>query len=552
MKILKNSLCIVGAFVVMTFSSKVQSQVPDKIPFDMPEIQIPVFKTDTFNVANFGAVNDGFTLNTKAINIAIEKCAANGGGVVLVPMGHWLTGPIVLKSNVNLHLASGAYIRFSKNKDLYPLFNSYYEGLESPRCQSPISGRDLTNIAITGPGIVDGSGEAWRQVKKDKLTASAWKKLIQSGGVVENDRIWYPSEGNMKGEILMRQNKLPGKDNPELQKEIKDFYRPVMVSLINCKKVLLDGPTFQNSPAWNIHPLMCEHITIRNLNVRNPWFSQNGDGLDLESCRIGSVTNCTFDVGDDAICIKSGKDKEGRERGMPTELIVVDNCIVYHGHGGFVIGSEMSGSVRNMYVTNCLFIGTDCGLRFKSNRSRGGVVENIYMKNIRMTDIPTDAITFNLYYGGKSVSEDDGSGNIEIEAMPVNEATPSFRNLYFENIYCTNAKRAVYINGLPEMPVKDLYMRNVVISSEEGIFCNYASNIKMDGVKLMLSKPNAIDILNSSKIQLTGLDVTGYTSKLAVLKGKTTTGILLQGSKTPVQANQVQLVNVPEKELIVK
>ena len=178
-----------------------------------------------------------------------------------------------------------------------------------------------------------------------------------------------------------------------------------MVSLISCNKVLLDGPVFQNSPAWCIHPLMCENLTVRNIDVRNPWYSQNGDGIDIESCKNSVVYNCTFDVGDDAICIKSGKDQEGRDRGMPTENLIVKNCVVYHGHGGVTVGSEMSGGVKNMHVSGCTFIGTDVGLRFKSNRGRGGVVEKIFISNIDMINIPTNAISFNLYYGGLSPDE---------------------------------------------------------------------------------------------------------------------------------------------------
>src|SRR5690606_35184650 len=183
---------------------------------------------------------------------------------------------------------------------------------------------------------------------------------------------------------------------------VKDFLRPVMVSLVGCNKVLLDGPTFQNSPAWNLHPLMCSNVILRNLTVRNPWYSQNGDGVDLESCKNVLIYNNTFDVGDDAICFKSGKNEDGRKRGMATENVIVKNNVVYHGHGGFVIGSEMSGGVKNVHVSNCTFLGTDVGLRFKSTRGRGGVVENIYISDIDMTNIPTESIRFNMFYGGNA------------------------------------------------------------------------------------------------------------------------------------------------------
>jgi len=521
------------------------------LPFEMPLVQLPVFKSDTFNVKQYGAVGDGFVLDTKALNAAIADCSQKGGGVVLVPNGVWLTGPIVLQSNVNFHLQDGALLLFSTDKSLYPLIDSFYEGLTAPRCQSPVSGKNLENIAITGNGVIDGSGHVWRQVKREKVTPPHWNRLVKSGGVVENERIWYPHESVLKGEQLMRSEKVPGKENPALMTEIKDFFRPVMISLISCKKVLLEGPTFQNSPAWNIHPLMCEHLTINNINVRNPSYSQNGDGLDLESCRIGSVTNCRFDVGDDAICIKSGKDKQGRDRGMPTELFVIDNNVVYHGHGGFVIGSEMSGGVRNLFVSNCLFIGTDCGLRFKSTRGRGGIVENIWMKNVHMTDIPTEAIRFELYYGEKNPVEDE-YGNLLEEPVAVAETTPSFRNLFFEDIFCTMADEAISIRGLAEMPVSNLQMKNVHMRAKNGINCTYANNFIIDGLRLEVNAPNAIDVQSSQNVQLKNIEITGFKKELAEIKGSSTKAILLKGKSRSLADEKIVFKGTSPKEVVIQ
>jgi len=388
---------IVGGSISCTDVKKAESKtLKANLPFDMPAVVVPEFKTDTFSIANYGAISDGKFLNTDVINSTIDLCSKNNGGVVFIPKGIWLTGPIVLKDNVNLHLESGALLQFSGDRNLYPLLENFYEGKKNPRCQNPISGKNLKNIAITGNGVIDGEGGAWRQIKKDKLTERHWKEVVSGGGFVYDENTWYPSESYYNGEQLVRAGKMDF-NNVEDLKEYKDFFRPQLINLIQCENILLDGPTFQNSPSWNIHPLLCTNITVRNINVRNPWFAQNGDGIDLESCRFGIIENCTFDVGDDAICIKSGKDKQGRDIGVPTEYVIVRNCVVYHGHGGFVIGSEMSGGVRNMYVENCTFLGTDCGLHFKSTRGRGGVVENIYVKGVRMNNIPTDAIRFNLY-----------------------------------------------------------------------------------------------------------------------------------------------------------
>lgn len=464
----------------------------------MPKVQIPVFKADTLNIADFGAVPNSEKLATKAINEAIKKCSGSGGGVVVIPSGMWTTGPIHMKSNVNLHAKNGAYVLFTSDLDQYQLIQSYFEGNKVMRCESPIMGVDLENVAITGEGIFDGNGSKWRPVKISKMSEGQWKELVNSGGVLSKDRkTWYPSEEALIGNE--QKEKLPKTPTVENMKPYKQALRPVMVSFVNCKKLLLDGVTFQNSPAWNVNPLMCENVTLSNLNIRNPWYSQNGDGLDLESCRIGTVTNCRFDVGDDAICIKSGKDEEGRKRGKPTELFVITNCVVYHAHGGFVIGSEMSGGVRNLFVKNLTFIGTDCGLRFKSTRGRGGVVENIWVEDIRMTNIPTEAIRFEMFYFDKSATEDPITGEMVVQKIPVAETTPVFKNMYFNNIYVDGAKQAVKIMGIPEMPVENIQFKNMILRSDAGIQLNYASNIQFDNVDLKLTKSGTATRLFSSQ-----------------------------------------------------
>ncbi|MDP3180836.1 MAG: glycoside hydrolase family 28 protein, partial [Bacteroidota bacterium] len=438
------------------------TQQPDLyagIEFKMPRVQEPVIPANTVSITDFGAKSGGQVICTKAFADAINSVSQKGGGKVISPRGTWLTGPITLKSNIELFTEMGALVIFSTDKSLYPIVETNFEGFNTFRCMSPINGRNLENIAFTGHGIFDGSGEAWRAVKKEKLTESQWKKLIASGGIVnENGKTWYPSQQFRDGEKLAEMN-VPRslKTKAEFEK-IRDFLRPVMVSLISCKKVLIDGPTFQNSPAWNIHPLMCEDFTMRNTAVRNPWFSQNGDGIDIESCKNSIIHDCTFDVGDDGICIKSGKDKDGRDRKMPNENLIVKNCTVFHGHGGVTVGSEMSSGVKNLHVSNCTFIGTDVGLRFKSNRGRGGVVENIYISNIEMMNIPTQAISFNLFYSGRSASEDleAGTDGTVAKLLPVTEETPQFKNIFIRNVNCKGAMLGIQLQGLPEMNLENV------------------------------------------------------------------------------------------------
>jgi polygalacturonase len=479
----------------------------ENVEFDMPKVKETSFPDYAVSIADFGAVGDGLTSNTKAFSDAINNVSEKGGGKVSVPRGLWLTGPIQLKSNINLHLEDGALIRFSRNFEEYPLVETSFEGLNTTRCMSPIYAKDVENIAITGKGTIDGSGDAWRYIKKGKLTPSHWKKLVSSGGVLnDKEDIWFPSESSLAGFIASSNFNVPDLiDKSELSK-VKDFLRPVMVSIVNSKRILLDGPTFQNSPAWNIHPLMSEDIIIRNLNVRNPWYSQNGDGLDLESCKNVLIYNNTFDVGDDAICFKSGKNEDGRKRAIPTENVVVKNNIVYHGHGGFVIGSEMSSGVKNVHISNCTFIGTDVGLRFKSTRGRGGVVENIYISNIDMVDIPTDVINFNLFYGGNSpILEADQSADDEKRdevLVPVTEETPSFKNIFMKNIRATGSGVAANFQGLPEMNLQNVSLENSVLEAEKGIIAVDTDGLILKNVKVIPTKGNALTLYNSKNVQV--------------------------------------------------
>lgn len=470
----------------------------------MPIVKLPVFKKDTVSIRQFNAVGNGLTLNTKSIQAAIDQLALKGGGVVLVPSGIWQTGPIVLKSNINLHLSKGATLIFTKDFDQYPLVEGNWEGLPQMRNQSPISALNASNIAITGKGIIDGNGDAWRMVKKDKLSESQWKKLVSSGGLLSADKkTWYPSEKSFLGSKTPN----PGVKNPEKTQayfdSIKDFLRPNLLLITQSSKILLEGVTFQNSPAWCLHPLMSEHITVRNITVKNPWYAQNGDGIDVESCKNVLIENSIFDVGDDALCMKSGRDVEGRKRGMPTENVIIRGCTVYASHGGFVIGSEMSGGVNNVYVSNCTFIGADIGLRFKTTRGRGGIVENIFIKDIYMKDIPGEAILFDMYYA--AMDPVPLAGELRalpvVEVKPVNETTPIFRNIKISNVYCTGAGKGIFIRGLPEMHVKDIILENMVLQANKGIDIQEASGITFRNMEIITKEDNPlIDITQSDKL----------------------------------------------------
>lgn len=465
---------------------------------------LPSIPKNEISILNYGGVGDGKTLNTEAFAKAIDQLSAKGGGKLIVPSGIWLTGPIKLKSNIELHLNAGAMIQFSRDFSLYPLLVVDTKGEKEVCATSPISGSDLKNIAITGNGIIDGGGDAWRPMKKSKLTESDWKALVKSGGVLsKSGDTWYPNKAVMDGgwhvSNLIKSGSLELREYEPWQAHM----RPKMVRFINCKKVLIKDVIIQNPPNWTINPVLCEDVSLLNVTVKNNENAQNSDALDLESCKRSVVRGCVFDVGDDGICIKSGKDEAGRRIGVPTEDLLVEDCIVFHAHGGFTIGSEMSGGVKNVFVNNCTFIGTDIGLRFKSTRGRGGVVENIHISNIMMSGITGDAINFNLYYGGKSPL-DDTSTTIETNAPQVDEGTPQFKDIYIKDVVCRGAKAAIVLQGLPEMPLQNISLTNVMMSSQKGVSVIDADGITFDNVKVENAAGQAIKTLRvkNSKLDL--------------------------------------------------
>jgi polygalacturonase len=463
--------------------------------------------TKVFNVVDYGAVADGKTKDTQAIAEAIQACAKAGGGRVLFTPGTYLTGPIRLQSNVELHVEPDATVLFSRQFDDYPLVVTQYEGEETVRCCSPLWGENLQNVAFTGQGIFNGQGEAWRPVKKWKLNEEQWAALVASGGEVDDKgEIWYPSRVAKEGGAMLQRLRESGRA-PRIEdyEPIRDFLRPNLMKLTNCRNVLLDGPTFRDSPAWNLHLLLCENVTVRNVTIFNPWYAQNGDGIDLESCRNVLMSDSHLDVGDDGICLKSGKDEEGRRRGRPIENITIRNCTVLHAHGGVTIGSEMSGGVRNVHVTNCIFEGTDIGLRFKTTRGRGGIVENIEISNIEMKDIPGAAISFDMYYEGKSWEDTD----TEVKAVPpepVDEGTPQFRQIHIRNVNCQGAQRAIEMRGLPEMPIEDITLEQIRITAKEGVYLAESRNITLRGVQVQAEKIPVLNFHNITNLTLERVD----------------------------------------------
>ena len=474
----------------------------------MEKVARPVIPSYEVCITDFGGVGDGVTLNSDAFAEAIDHLASRGGGHLVVPQGIWLTGPVTLKDNIDLHVEEDAVLLFSTDRDLYPIVETVFEGLDTRRCIAPINAVGAKNISVTGGGTIDGNGDSWRQVKRSKMTSGQWKELLAGGGFTDAaGNVWYPDSSSFRGSLVSDAFNVPqGMETEEDWESVKTYLRPVLLEFTECENVLLEDCLFQNSPCWNLHPLLCRNVIIKNVTVRNPWYSQNGDGIDIDSCENVLLVDSNFDVGDDAICIKSGKDEDGRLRARPCRNLIVHNCIVFHGHGGFVVGSEMSGDVRNISVSDCRFLGTDVGLRFKSCRGRGGVVENIHISDIVMKDIPAEPLLFDLHYGGKSALEaaEDGAAPYDIAYVPADETTPEFRDIHIRDIVCRGAGRAMYFNGIPEKPITGISLEDCMIVSDSGADIRYSDRVHMKNVHISQDDGPAYLFANSGNVVLDG------------------------------------------------
>jgi DNA sulfur modification protein DndE len=485
------------------------------LPFEVGNIEAPVFKDKVYDITEFGAVPDGHTLNTEAINKAITKCSEEGGGKVIIPPGYWVTGPIQMKSNVNLHVVRGALVMFSRNHSDYPIIGYPEKGFS---VASPVYGVNLENIAVTGEGVLDGAGDTWRPVKKAKLTSSQWNALLKSGGYFDiSSSIWYPSKEAFDG--LENIKKLKGNKNISGSDYIpfRESMRPYMVMFINCKNVFLNDITIENSPKFALYPVRCSNVIFRKVKINNEWWAQNGDAMDISACRNVLIYKCTINAGDDGICMKAGGAKDLSKPVL--ENIVIADCIVYHAHGGFVIGSETDGGIKNISVKNCNFIGTDIGLRFKSARDRGGLVENIFVDGIYMKDMVNEAVLFDFSY------EQNLEGNKNKEAkMPV------FRNFNMNNIICNGAEHAFVINALEESPVKDIKISNSYFETVSGVSAAFASSIYFEKVKFKIKEDKLISLNQTDKTNFTNILFSDNVKSFISLQGDKTAMIKVSGT----------------------
>ena len=373
------------------------------------------------DIRDFGAVGDGKTMNTMAIQTAIYSAPENS--VIEIPEGEYLTGPVFLKSNLTINIAKNAKLTAVKEREKYPILpgsisrndKTFYvgswEGEPADCFASLFTGVSVTNVNITGEGTVDGNADYETWWKDAKVKRISW--------------------------------------------------RPRTIFLTSCNNINIVGINIENSPSWTIHPIFSSNLGFYDIKIKNPKDSPNTDGIDPESCKNVNITGVKFSVGDDCIAIKSGKGKIGREIGIPSENINIENCHMEFGHGGVVIGSEMSGGIKNINIKNCLFENTDRGLRIKTRRGRGGVIDGIHAENVVMNKVLTPFVINEFYYC-------DSDGKTEYvwnkDKMEVTKETPVIKNITFKNIVCKNSEVcAGFMYGLPEKKIERVMLENITI-----------------------------------------------------------------------------------------
>ena len=431
-----------------------------------------------YNVLDYGAKNNGGKIATEAIKKAIAAASAKGGGTVFFPAGEYLTGPIHLKSNITIFIDAGALIKFSDNFDDYlPMVPSRYEGIDVTSFSPLFYAYKAENITIRGRGTIDGQGKKWWDFAEGESRKS-------------NDSKWQKEFHRLNQNIL----------RPDLPGVIeRGFLRPPFIQPMHCKNVLIEGITIINSPFWTVNPNFCENVTVTGVTINNPP-SPNTDGINPESCNNVHISNCHISVGDDCITIKSGKDRAGRKMATPAQNYTITNCTMLSGHGGVVIGSEMSGDVRKITISNCIFDGTDRGIRIKSARGRGGVVEEIRVDNIIMKNIRDQAIVLDLQYA-------------KTQPEPVSERTPRFRNIHFSDI-TAEGNQAAFLNGLAEMPIENITFNNINITAKTGFTIKEAKNIEFHNVQVNTASGPAISAENVNNLEIEGVKT--YTPQVGV------------------------------------
>ena len=448
-----------------------------------------------YDVTKYGAKKDSSAKATASIAKAINAASKAGGGTVYFPAGKYLTGSIHLKSNITLFIDAGAELHFSDNFDDYlPMVESRYEGVDVKSFSPLFYAYKAENITIRGRGLINGHGKKWWDFVegyKSDQPRSKWQYMFDS----LNKNILLP-------------------DDPRQMK--RGFLRPPFIQPMYCKNVLIEGITIINSPFWTVNPEFCENVTITGVTINNPP-SPNTDGINPESCKYVRISDCHISVGDDCITIKSGKDIPGRTKAAPAQNYTITNCTMLSGHGGVVIGSEMSGGVKNIVISNCIFDGTDRGIRIKTTRGRGGIVEDIRVDNIIMKNIRGQAFVMDMEYSA-------------IQKEPVSERTPRFRNIRISNV-TAYTKEAAVINGLEEMFVEDISFNDIWMQAETGFVIKKAKNVELHNVVINVQKGSAVLTDNASQVELDAVKTNNPLPGIPVISVNNTENLFIRNCR---------------------
>ncbi|MDR6969405.1 polygalacturonase [Flavobacterium arsenatis] len=421
-------------------------------------IKEPFFRTANYNVIAYGAVSDGKTFCTESFKKAILACSKDGGGRVVVPKGKYLTGAIHLEDNVNLHLEEGAEILFSTNPEDYPMVHTSFEGMELMNYSPLIYAFNKKNIAITGKGILNGQANQTNWWPWKGSTSEGHDYGYRDGMPSQKDKLNLPVLMDMAQTDVPVEKRIFGKGH---------YLRPNFVEPFGCTNVLIKDVKIINAPFWILHPIKCTNVIVDGVNIES--HGPNNDGCDPEYSKNVLIKNCTFNTGDDCIAIKAGRDNEGRKVAIMSENIIVRDCKMIDGHGGVVIGSEMSAGVKNVYVENCTMDSPnlDRAIRIKTNSRRGGVVDGVYVRNLTVGKVKEAVLKINLHYA--------------IYGDQTGTFIPKVKNVILENITVKDGgKFAILADGIESSPIENVTFKNVKIDKvEENFSLKHVSNIQI-------------------------------------------------------------------------
>lgn len=488
-----------------------------------------------YDIREYGATSDESSdidtdtdTATDAIQTALDDCAESGG-TVHIPPGTYRSAPLQVGSQTTLHLAAGATLSFLGDFREFPSAESRWEGWDQVGFHPCLWVVNAENVAINGRGTIDGSGEYWWDLYETP----------------ESER---PEE--------LRERLAGFHERNEQSDDVSSFtLRPPLLQVYDSRNVRVSGITLQNSPFWNTHVVYSEDVSVNGVAIENPADAPNGDGIDIDSSRLVRITDTYINAGDDAICIKSGKDREGREVGEPAECITVANCTIEHGHGGVVIGSEMSGSVRDVVVTNCTFTDTDRGVRLKTQRGRGGTVEDLRFNNIGMRRVVCPFVINGYYFT-----------SIDSDPEPVDETTPMIRNVSFHHITARDVASAGFLAGLPEQHFEGIEFTDIAIDATRsldgdidpsmaydhetthGLFCKSIEDITLRDVRIRTKEGPAGQFEEMESVQFDGISIESSADPAFVTRNVRT--VELRDCSDPIAERTLLRCSGPDTETV--